>query len=257
MSTATGRLYLVPNTLDLGTGGSGPVPDILEVLPRGVLRIAAGLEHWVAENAKTTRSFLRRVHAVQPLHRPLQEVHIAELPRPAKGHRDAGPADMSALLAPARAGSDVGLISEAGLPGVADPGAALVAAAHASGVEVVALAGASSLMLALAASGLNGQSFAFVGYLPIDATERAVRLRELEGLSRRTRQTQLVIETPYRNEALLGALLAQLQPSTRLSVSCGLTLAEGFSRTDSVSGWIASARSLPKDRPAVFSFLAA
>jgi 16S rRNA (cytidine1402-2'-O)-methyltransferase len=252
----TGKLYLVPNTLDLGTTATTEIPDIQDVLPQEVLRVAAGLEHWVAENAKSTRAYLQRVHAVLPLHRPLQAIQIVELPRPVKGQRDARPADLSALLAPAHEGADIGLISEAGLPAVADPGAALVQCAHAAGIEVVALSGPSSLMLALAASGLNGQSFAFVGYLPIDAAERAARVRELETLSRRGRQTQLVIETPYRNEALLEALLAHLQPGTRLSVSCGLTLTGGFSRTGTVSAWKAKGANLPKDRPAVFSFLA-
>jgi 16S rRNA (cytidine1402-2'-O)-methyltransferase len=140
---------------------------------------------------------------------------------------------------------------------VADPGAALVQAAHAEGVNVVALPGPSSLLLALAASGLNGQSFAFIGYLPVEAGARAARLRELEALSRRAQQTQIVIETPYRNAALLEALVAQLQPGTRLSVSCGLTAPGAFTRTDSVAGWRAKPASLPADRPAVFSVLAA
>jgi 16S rRNA (cytidine1402-2'-O)-methyltransferase len=149
------------------------------------------------------------------------------------------------------------LISEAGLPAVADPGAALVQAAHAIGVPVIALPGPSSLLLALAASGLNGQSFAFVGYLPVDAAERAARIRELEALSRRANQTQLMIETPYRNEALMGALLAHLQAATRLSVSCGLTMPNAFTRTDSVQGWKARPTALPADVPAVFALLAA
>ena len=255
---AKGTLYLVPNTLDLGTTEPGSLqPDIQDILPLGVLQQAARLTHWAVENAKTTRAFLQRVNAVVPLQRPLQDIQIIELPRPAKGQRDAPSTDLSALLAPLLSGDEVGLISEAGLPGVADPGAALVAAAHDAGCRVVALSGPSSLTLALAASGLNGQSFAFVGYLPIDGQERATRLRELEALSRRQRQTQVVIETPYRNEALLAAMLAQLQPGTRLSVSCGLTLADGFSRTARVSEWRTAPLAMSKDRPAVFSFLAA
>jgi 16S rRNA (cytidine1402-2'-O)-methyltransferase len=220
-----------------------------------VLRTAARLTHWVAENAKTTRAFLKRVDAVVPLAQPLQALAIVELPRPAKGARG-GTGELAALLEPARQGHDIGLISEAGLPAVADPGAALVQAAHAAGIEVIALAGPSSLMLALAASGLNGQSFAFVGYLPVDASARAARIRELETLSRRIGQTQLMIETPYRNEALLGALLAQLQPATRLSVSCGLTLPAGFTRSDDVRGWKARPIQLPADVPVVFAILA-
>lgn len=254
--TTPGSLILVPNTLDFGVAGEPP--DLRDVLPDGVIRTAARLTHWVAENAKTTRAFLKRVDAIAPLSQPLQSVQIVELPRPQKGQRAAAdaPPDLHALLAPALAGHDLGLISEAGLPAVADPGAALVKAAHAARVPVTALPGPSSLLLALAASGLNGQSFAFVGYLPVDATERSARVRELEALSRRANQTQLMIETPYRNEALLGALLAQLQPGTRLSVSCGLTMPAAFTRTDTVQGWKKQPRPLPADVPAVFALLA-
>jgi 16S rRNA (cytidine1402-2'-O)-methyltransferase len=244
----------VPNTLDFGVAGDAP--DIQDVLPLSVIRTAARLTHWAAENAKTTRAFLKRVDAVVPLAQPLQSLAIVELPRPQKGARVAPVADWTALLAPASQGHDIGLISEAGLPAVADPGAALVQAAHAIGLEVNALPGPSSLLLALAASGLNGQSFAFVGYLPVDTAERGARIRELEALSRRANQTQLMIETPYRNEALLTALLAHLQPATRLSVSCGLTLASGFTRTDTAQAWKARATALPADVPAVFSVLA-
>ena len=254
MDRARGRLYLVPNSLDFGAPGN--LPDLLDVLPLGVVRTAARLTHWVAENAKTTRAFLKRVDAVQALALPLQSLTIIELPRPQKGMAGAAPVPLDALLAPARDGHDIGLISEAGLPAVADPGAALVQCAHALGVEVVALPGPSSLLLALAASGLNGQSFAFVGYLPVGQSERGARIRELEALSRRGAQTQLMIETPYRNAALMAAMLAHLQPGTRLSVSCGLTLAEGFNRTDTVAGWKARPAALPADVPVVFSLLA-
>lgn len=257
MTGERGTLYLVPNALDFGIEGAAEAVALDDVLPIGVLRVAARLEHWVAENARSTRAFLKRVDRVVPLVRPLQQLAVVELPRPAKGGKHAAPPDLSPLLAPLRAGADLGLISEAGLPAVADPGAALVQAAHAEGFEVVALPGPSSLLLALAASGLNGQSFAFVGYLPVDAGERAVRLRELEALSRRTQQTQLIIETPYRNSAMMEALLAHLQPGTRVSVSCALTALGAFTRTDSVSGWKARPAPLPADRPAVFAFLAA
>ena len=250
-----GRLLLVPNALDFGVIAPAKAPDLTEVLPLGVIRTAARLEHWVAENAKSTRAFLKRVDAIVPLARPLQDISIIELARPAKG-RQGATIDPGPLLAPALQGSDIGLISEAGLPAVADPGATLVQAAHALGIEVIALAGPSSLLLALAASGLNGQSFAFVGYLPIDAAERAQRIRELEALSRRTGQTQLMIETPYRNEALLAALLVHLQEATRLSVSSALTLPGGFTRTDAVARWKAAPTRLAADKPAVFALLA-
>jgi len=251
--TAPGRLLLVPNTLDLGAGAT----DLHDVLPLGVMRRAAALAHWVVEDARSARALLKRIDAIVPLALPLQALDIRELLRPRKGSKETiAPAEWQALLAPALAGHDLGLLSEAGLPAVADPGAALVEAAHAAGVPVLPLAGASSLSLALAASGLNGQSFAFVGYLPQDAAARATRLRELEALSRRLAQTQIVIETPYRNAALLGALLATLAPTTRLSVSCGLTLADGFTRSDTVAGWRANPTPMPERTPAVFSLLA-
>lgn len=251
----TGTLWLVPNTLDLGAAPD-EAPDIADILPIGVLRTAAGLRHWIAENAKTTRALLKRIDAVVPLAVPLQQISIVELPRPQKGSGSGTAPNLAPLLQPALDGHDIGLVSEAGLPAVADPGAAVVQAAHERGLAVVALPGPSALLLALAASGLNGQSFAFVGYVPSGAAERAARLRELEALSRRLGQTQLMIETPYRNAALLEALLAGLQPATRLSVSCGLTVRGGFTRSDRIERWRAAPTALPADLPAVFAVLA-
>ncbi len=262
-----GRLLLVPNTLDLGCPDpvTGNAPDLQQVLPLGVIHEAARIAHWIAENAKTTRAFLKRVDQVTPLSQALQSLSIVELPRPTKGGKgDKGgketndqAAALASLLAPTRAGHDVGLISEAGLPGVADPGAAVVQAAHQAGIQVVPLSGPSSLVLALAGSGLHGQSFAFVGYLPTDATQRAQRIRELESLSRKAHQTQLVIETPYRNTAMWQALLQHLQPQTLLNVSCGLTLSQGFTLTDTVARWRKRELELPADVPAVFAWLSA
>ena len=256
MTTPSGRLYLVPNTLDFATAGA--LADIAELLPMRSLRIAAALGHWVCENARTTRAFLKRVDAACPLARPLQALAIVELPRPAKGRPvDVGAgADIVALLAPALAGHDLGLISEAGLPALADPGARLVAAAHAAGIHVIALPGASSVSLAVAASGLDGQSFAFVGYVPSDAAARSARLRQLEATSRQCAQTQVMIETPYRNQALLDALVASLQPRTLLAVSVGLTLASEFTRSEPVARWRTAPATLPADVPAVFSIFA-
>lgn len=253
-----GCLYLMPNTLDFGIADA-EVP-LQAVLPQQVIELAARLSHWAAENAKTTRAFLKRVDALVPLTQPLQSLQIVELPRAPKGAGGKAPPDQSAawkaLLAPLREGHDMGLISEAGLPAIADPGALLVAAAHAEGLSVVPLAGPSSLLMALGASGLNGQSFAFVGYLPVDAGERAKRVRELEALSARQQQTQLMIETPYRNEALLQALLAQLRPQTRLSVSCALSLPQGWTRSATVAQWRAKPMAMPDKLLAVFALLA-
>jgi len=251
-----GTLWLVPNALDHGT--SDPLPLDL-VLPRGVIERSAVLTHWVVENAKTARAFLKRVHALHPLAQPMQAIAIRELPRPPKDGRAAvDDAAWRELLAPALAGHDIGLLSEAGLPAVADPGSALVAQAHAAGLSVVPLAGPSAITLALAASGLQGQSFAFVGYLPTEAAARTARVRALEALSRRERQTQIAIETPYRNAALMAALLEALHPDTRLAVGCGLTLAAGWCRMATVAQWRqAPPRFEPKDLPAVFLWLAA
>ena len=257
MTSSAGALHLVPNALDAGAPHAAA--DLREVLPMGVLRVAARLDHWVAENAKATRAFLKRVDAVVPLALPMQSITIVEMPRPQKGGGgDARqePAAMARLLEPALGGRDLGLISDAGLPAVADPGARLVEAAHGLGLRVIAWPGASSLLLALAASGLHGQSFAFVGYLPTEAAARASRIKGLENLSRQHGQTQLMIETPYRNEALLGALLDHLQPTTRVSVSAGLTLPDSHTRTDTVAGWRARRDALPADVPAVFALLA-
>jgi len=257
MTPSTGKLILVPNTLDLGTDHE---VDLRDVLPQAVIERAATLQYWVAENAKTTRALLKRVDKLVPLARPLQQVQITELPRPPKGQSGkAAPAapDLKPLLAPALAGHDVGLLSEAGLPAVADPGAALVQAAHGLGVTVEPMSGPSSLLLALAASGLNGQSFAFVGYLPVEPAARAARIRELDALSRRLGQTQIAIETPYRNDALLAALADHLSPTTRLCIASGLTLPGARCETRTAQSWRAqSGAPLGGRLPTVFCWLA-
>ena len=224
-------------------------------MPAGTLEVAARLDHWICENAKSTRAYLKRIHELHPLARPLQEQQITELPRQVhkKGDHD-GTFDARPLLAAAGHGHDMGLVSEAGMPAIADPGSSVVRAAHDLGITVVALVGPASLLLALASSGLNGQNFAFHGYLPQDEAERAVRIRQLEALALKTGQTQLFIETPYRNSALLAAFLGVLQDSTRLAVSWGLTLSQGCSRSAPVRQWKKDAAPLQNALPAVFAF---
>lgn len=271
-----GTLYLVPTPLDFGCDSTAPIAD---VLPVQTLRTAARLGHWICENAKSCRAFLKRVDAVVPLAAPLQSLHVQELPHhvhksgdhagAAHGHgpraqahkdtsRQRGTAqarharashslarvgggdtalDARALLAAALAGQDMGLVSEAGMPAVADPGSSIVRAAHEAGIPVVPLVGPVSLLLALAASGLNGQSFAFTGYLPQDVTARAQRIHDLETLALRHGQTQLFIETPYRNPALWQALLRTLSPHTRLLMASGLTLPGARIHCHSVQHW--------------------
>jgi len=230
-----GKLYLVPAPLDFGCDTQAPLTD---ALPAATLEAASRLDCWICENAKTTRAYLKRINALHPLARPVQEQQITELPREVhkKGDHD-GNFDARPLLAPALQGRDIGLVSEAGMPAVADPGSSVVRAAHDLGITVVPLVGPVSLLLALAASGLNGQNFAFVGYLPQDAAARTARIRELEALALRTGQTQMFIETPYRNAALRQALLHTLQAQTRLSISAGLTLASAQTRSDSINKW--------------------
>lgn len=254
-SSPTGTLYLVPAPLDFGCTTQAPLQD---ALPAGTLQQAARLTHWICENAKSTRAYLKRVDALHPLALPLQEQHITELPREVHkkgdhGGKGAALFDARPLLAAALTGHDMGLVSEAGMPAVADPGSSVVRAAHTLGLRVVPLVGPVSLLLALAASGLGGQNFAFVGYLPQDADERTQRIRALEALALKTGQTQLFIETPYRNAALLQALLHTLQPNTRLAISSGITLPDAHTRSQPVHAWRQHPGGPDKHTPAVFA----
>ena len=237
----SGTLYLVPAPLDFACT---PLAPLDHALPRQTLDIAARLKHWVCENAKSTRAYLKRVNEVVPLASPLQSLQIQELPRQAHKAGDHIPGaqnfDAKALLAmalPVNGGHDIGLVSEAGMPAIADPGSSVVRAAHDLGLPVVPLVGPISLMLALAASGLNGQHFAFVGYLPQEPSARVQRIRELESIALKTGQAQLFIETPYRNAALLQSLVQTLQANTRLSASSGLTLAQARTLSQTVKAW--------------------
>lgn len=250
-----GTLYLVPGPLDFGCDDQAPLGD---VLPLGTIKAAARLTHWVAENAKTTRAFLKRVDAIAPLALPLQAQQITELPHAVHKKGDhktdkAGAFDAKTLLAPARMGHDIGLVSEAGMPAIADPGSSVVRAAHEMGMAVVPLVGPVSLLLALAASGLNGQNFAFTGYLPQEPAARATAVKQLEALALKSGQSQLVIETPYRNAALLQALVEGLSPNTRLAVSCGLTLPQARTRSQLVRAWRESPPFDVGGLPAVFA----
>ena len=252
MSTTPGQLLLVPTPLDFGCATLAPITD---VLPAATLAAAARTTHWITENAKSTRAFLKRVGEHQPLAAPLQQQTITELPREVhkKGDHKAGGFDAKPLLQAALAGHDVGLVSEAGMPAVADPGSSVVRAAHELGLQVLPLVGPVSLLLALAASGLNGQNFAFVGYLPQDAGERAARLKQLEALALKTGQTQMWIETPYRNPAMMSTLLQNLQPGTRLVIASGLTLASASIQSRNVAAWKKSGMGPDAQTPAVFA----
>jgi 16S rRNA (cytidine1402-2'-O)-methyltransferase len=248
---AKGVLYLVPAPLDFGCAAQTP---LREVMPDATLESAARLTHWICENAKSARAYLKRVGDIHPLAVPLREQQIVELPREIhkKGDHDTG-FDAKPLLASALAGHDVGLLSEAGMPAIADPGSSVVRAAHDLALRVVPLVGPGSLMLALAASGLNGQSFAFVGYLPQDGAQRTLRIQELDAQVHKTGQSQLFIETPYRNAALWDALLKTLRPGTRLSVASGLTMADATVVSRRAADWKQASAPTRNDVPAVFA----
>lgn len=234
----TGKLFLVPVTL----GAS----KLAAVIPQEVQQCVRKLEYFIAENPKSARAYLKQVGVA----RPLQELHIATLNEHTPEETIAG------LLAPLLAGHDVGVMSEAGCPGIADPGAKLVRHAHERAIRVVPLVGPSSILLALIASGLNGQSFVFHGYLPVAAVERERALRELEKQSRRLQQTQIFIETPYRNQKLLQSILGACAGATLLCVAADITLGAEDIRTKTIAAWKKDLPQLDR-RQALFLLLAA
>jgi len=244
MSTALNPVPASPGSLYLIPAPLGPTtPE--SVLPASTCEQARRLRHFIAENAKSARAFLKSIEI--PV--ALQEIKITEL----NEHTKAG--ELPHLLADLRQGTDVGLISEAGCPGVADPGADLVRIAHQEKIPVIPLVGPSSLLLALMGSGLCGQRFAFHGYLPAKEEERGKRLKQLEQESRRLNQTQMFIETPYRNAQMLESLTRHLGPDTLLCLASSLTLPQERLRTQKIGAWKKEEEATAKE-PTVFLFLA-
>lgn len=239
MSAKSGTLYSLPTFLCDAPSD--------EVLPRATIDRARGLAYFIVESAKTARSHLKRIG--HPL--PVRELDIREIPRKA-----ASRSELDALLQPLVEGGSAGLLSEAGCPGVADPGAALIGRAHELGVSVVPMTGPSSILLALMGSGLNGQHFEFLGYLPVKPAPLKQRLAELERKSRREGCTEIFIETPYRSASLMRALLEHLQPATRLCVASRLTCSGELVVTKSVEHWRAGALPEISGKPTVFLVLA-
>jgi 16S rRNA (cytidine1402-2'-O)-methyltransferase len=229
-----GRLVLVPNLLGLVQ------PE--KVLPAHTMTVARGLAHYIVENAKPARAFLQSLSPTLPI-RQIDIVELGDAPTPQR---------CGELLAPARAGHDLGLLSDAGCPGIADPGALVVAQAHREGIEVAPLVGPSSVVLALMASGMNGQGFTFHGYLPVKAEPRNAAIRRLEAESRRTGHAQIFIETPYRNAALLAALAASCEPATRLCVAADLTMATESVVSQTIRAWRHADVARYAKRPAIF-----
>lgn len=214
-------------------------------LPARVQELASRLTTYIAENAKTARAFLKLIGTV----RPLQEIVIHTLNDKVDARQ------MREWLTPLLSGAEIGLVSEAGCPAVADPGAKVVAVAHAMGIRVVPWVGPSSILLSLMASGLDGQRFAFHGYAPVDSAERAKQLKTWETDSQKHNQTQILIETPYRNGAMFDTLKQALKGSTRVCVARGLTTPDEWIQTHTVSEW----KKLPAPElnkiPAIFLFL--
>jgi 16S rRNA (cytidine1402-2'-O)-methyltransferase len=234
---ATGTLFLIPTSLGASTLGA--------IVPPEVQQRVRALEHFVVENPKSARAYLKQVCTLKPL----QELHIATL------NEHTPDAAIGEMAAPLRAGQDVGVMSEAGCPGIADPGAKLVLYAHRHAIRVIPLVGPSSILLALMASGLNGQSFVFHGYLPVADVEREKALRDLEKQSRRLSQTQIFIETPYRNQKMLHSILDACADATLLCVAAEITLAGEDIRTMTVAAWKKAPPQLDR-RPALFLLLA-
>ncbi|MEQ1744788.1 MAG: SAM-dependent methyltransferase [Saprospiraceae bacterium] len=228
-------LYLIPTPIS---------ENALHTVPTYVQEIARGLEVFIAERAKTARHFVKSLHPAKPI----QEMIFEELPDDGRAAEGAERVFLEAV----RAGKDVGLLSEAGCPGVADPGAAIVALAHREGVRVVPLVGPSSVLLALMASGMNGQRFAFHGYLSPKRPELARDLRRLEQLAAQLGQTQIFIETPYRSQMVLEVALEALQPDTVFGVAQDLTGAGEWVRSLPVRAWKRAAAVVLEKAPAVF-----
>lgn len=214
-----GRLFMIPVTLG--------DDNIANALPPDVVKIAQQLEIFVVENEKTARRFLGAIKT----NKPVRELTLLTL----NEHTNAQ--ELPALLAPLLAGKDVGMISEAGCPGIADPGAQLAALAHGKNIRVVPLVGPSSILLALMASGLNGQCFTFLGYIPSDKTARVQKLKEIEKASQKRNETQIFIETPYRNQHMLDDILANCNPNTQLCIACNVSLASEIIVSKSIQEW--------------------
>ena len=234
----SGTLYLMPVTLGDDSHDS--------VLPVGVLNIARRLEHFVVENEKSARRFLGSIKTMKPV----RELDMRTL------NEHTADKEIPALLAPLLAGMDIAIMSEAGCPGIADPGAKLVALAHRKGIPVKPLVGPSSILLALIASGLDGQRFSFLGYLPAEKSARVQRLKEIEKQSAKAAETQIFIETPYRNQHLFDDILSACQPATRLCVACNLTLEHEQVRTQTIDEWKKCVAPDLHRQPTVFLLLA-
>ncbi len=228
----SGTLFLIPVPLADAASAKSFTPYLVDTIN--------AVKEYIVENEKTARRFLKEAG----LKTPQSELLIHDY---GKHNRDSG---LKEFFTGLMAGNDVGLMSEAGCPGIADPGADIVAEAHRKGIKVVPLVGPSSILLALMASGFNGQSFTFHGYIPIDKLERAKKIKELEALAEK-KQTQIFIETPFRNDSMLEDVLKHCKPQTRLCIACDITASTEFIKTMSIGDWKKQVPDLRK-RPAIF-----
>ena len=228
-----GTLYLIPTTL-----GDSPISS---VIPADISILLKQIKHFIVEDIRTTRRYLKKVDKSINI----DDLTFYEL------NKHTTPQQKSSFLNATKKGENIGIISEAGCPGVADPGADIVAAAHQQNIKVVPLVGPSSILLSLMASGMNGQSFAFQGYLPIKSGDRAKAIKHLEGLSIREKQTQIFIEAPYRNNHLLKDILTHCNAKTRVCVACDITLETEFIKTKTVAQWKGQLPELHK-KPTIF-----
>ncbi|MFT3793918.1 SAM-dependent methyltransferase [Flavobacterium sp.] len=238
---ALGKLYLIPVPLCDPNDSELAKQNAAEVLPQTIQRTIGFIDDYIVENEKTARRFIK---AIEP-------AKVQATLRLSALNKHTETSEYNAMIQPCLEGKNVGLMSEAGCPGVADPGAAIVKLAHEKGIQVVPLVGPSSILLAVMGSGMNGQSFAFNGYLPIDKGEKKSALKNFETLSQNKNQSQLFIETPYRNNKLLEDLLQTLQPNTHLCVAADLTLPTEFIKTLRVQDWKKIKVDL-HNRPAIF-----
>lgn len=237
----TGKLYLIPTTLGDTTSNEQPQNDPMDVLPQTVKRAVELLDIYIVENEKTARKFIKSIYP--------EKVQAALTLSALNKHTEVS--EHNKMIQPCIEGKNIGLMSEAGCPAIADPGAAIVKLAHEKGIQVVPLVGPSSILLAMMASGMNGQGFTFNGYLPIDKAEKKNALKNLEKLSQDKNQSQIFIETPYRNNKLLEDILQALQPNTHLCIAADITLPTEYIKTLRVADWKKTKVDL-HNRPTIF-----
>jgi len=229
----TGKIYLIPTTL----GDS----DISSVIPNDVVEIVNQIDYYIVEDERTARRYLKKLKIVKTI----DELTFFVL------NKHTETKDIPSFLNPAKSGNNIGIISEAGCPGIADPGNDIVRLAHESGIQVVPLVGPSSILMALISSGMNGQNFAFNGYLPFDKTDKSAKIKQLESRSRTEKQSQIFMETPFRNQSILETIVNSCSSSTKLCIATDISLKTEYIKTDTIANWKKKLPEINK-RPTIF-----